>query len=286
MTNYNNIFDDYITNNNLTLDNVTMKLEKIGYVSFFNDITTACLGQTSIIHPKKQNKTSKSLIYIPNNVKERVVMGFDMLYVSVFYIGIMTNGKMQFNYPNYEEFIINLVELRKNLKHDALNNTNNQLKIYLIKIYINSLYGMIENPNSVISSGLNSPREYIVNTSKNIIAIIASWYLNKSKPIYYIDTDSIFVPTMSPSEFSELKLYFNEKSNGLINFKISNLTIDENEKNVSAYIIDKKKWFKVHNNDGYFDIKGISLADNNAILIENKSFFGRNFENIFPEYNI
>ena len=91
---------------------------------------------------------------------------------------------------------------------------------------------------------------------------------------------------MSPSEFSELKLYFNEKSNGLINFKISNLTIDENEKNVSAYIIDKKKWFKVHNNDGYFDIKGISLADNNAILIENKSFFGRNFENIFPEYII
>ena len=286
MTNYNNIFDDYIKNNNLTLDNVTMKLEKIGYVSFFNDITTACLGQTSIIQPKKQNKTSKSLIYIPNNVKERVVMGFDMLYVSVFYIGIMTNGKMQFNYPNYEEFIINLVELRKNLKHNSLNNTNNQLKIYLIKIYINSLYGMIENSNSVISSGLNSPREYIVNTSKNIIAIIASWYLNKSKPIYYIDTESIFVPTMSPSEFSELKLYFNEKSNGLINFKISNLTIDENEKNVSVYIIDKKKWFKVHNNDGYFDIKGISLADNNAILIENKSFFGRNFENIFPEYII
>jgi hypothetical protein len=55
MTNYNNIFDDYIKNNNLTLDNVTTKLEKIGYVSFFNDITTACLGQTSIIHPKKQN---------------------------------------------------------------------------------------------------------------------------------------------------------------------------------------------------------------------------------------
>lgn len=286
MTNYNNIFDDYIKNNNLTLDNVTMKLEKIGYVSFFNDITTACLGQTSIIHPKKHNKTSKSLIYIPNNVKERVVMGFDMLYVSVFYIGIMTNGKMQFNYPNYEEFIINLVELRKNLKHNALNNTNNQLKIYLIKIYINSLYGMIENSNSVISSGLNSPREYIVNTSKNIIAIISSWYLNKSKPIYYIDTDAIFVPTMSPSEFSELKLYFNEKSNGLINCKISNLTIDENEKNVSAYIIDRKKWVTVRNNDGHIGIEGISLADNNAILIENKSFFGRNFENIFPEYNI
>lgn len=286
MTNYDNIFDDYIKNNNLTLDNVAMKLEKIGYVSFFNDITTACLGQTSIIHPKKQNKTSKALIYIPNNVKERVVMGFDMIYVSILYIGIMTNGKMQFNYPNYEEFIINLVELRKNLKHDALNNTNNQLKIYLIKIYINSLYGMIENPNSVISSGLNSPREYIVNTAKNIIAIISSWYLNKSKPIYYIDTDAIFVPTMSPSEFSELKLYFNEKSNGLINCKISNLTIDENEKNVSAYIIDKKKWFTVRNNDGRIGIKGISLADNNAILIENKSFFGRNFENIFPEYNI
>lgn len=286
MTNYNNIFDDYIKNNNLTLDNVTMKLEKIGYVSFFNDITTACLGQPSIIHPKKQNKTSKALIYIPTNVKERVVMGFDMIYVSILYIGIMTNGKMQFNYPNYENFIINLVELRKNLKQDALNNTNNQLKIYLIKIYINSLYGMIENSNSVISSGLNSPREYIVNTSKNIIAIISSWYLNKSKPIYYIDTDAIFVPTMSPSEFSELKLYFNEKSNGLINCNISNLTIDENEKNVSAYIIDKKKWFTVRNNDGRIGIEGISLADNNAILIENKSFFGRNFENIFPEYNI
>ena len=145
---------------------------------------------------------------------------------------------------------------------------------------------MIENSNSVISSGLNSPREYIVNTSKNIIAIISSWYLNKSKPIYYIDTDAIFVPTMSSSVFSELKLYFNEKSNGLINCKISNLTIDENEKNVSAYIIDRKKWVTVRNNDGRIGFEGISLADNNAVLIENKSFFGRNFENIFPEYNI
>ena len=58
MTNYNNIFDDYIKNNNLTLDNVAMKLEKIGYVSFFNDITTTSLGQAPFIHTKKQNKST------------------------------------------------------------------------------------------------------------------------------------------------------------------------------------------------------------------------------------
>lgn len=271
-------FYNYIEEHNLHED-LDSKLQKIGYVNFFNDLTTVCLGEPNFTH-EKYNQTSSSLVYLSEEAKEKLLSDLDVIYVSRLYYGIKLNGQMKFNYPNFTEFLEALVMERVKLKKEACK--QNQSMIQLIKIYMNLVYGMLDNPESILTCEMDNPREYIAKTAKIIMATIAQFFINKSKPIYYIDTDEMFVPHLTDEEFGNLKKFFVEKCGSLINTTISNIFIEPHEKSAHAIIFTKKRYILTDR----VRAQGLKRADDNKILLENKKYFGKHFREIFPEYII
>lgn len=285
MENYNNIFENFIKDNSIKKHTLDDQLKTIGYVSFFNDITSRCLGEPLFTHDKLHQTTS-SLIYLPDEAKEKAIVGFDIVYISQLYLGIMTNGTLDFNYKGYEEFLKDLVSLRVSLKKSFVDNPSEltEIKIQLIKIYMNIIYGMIDKPQSILTSGLENPREHIVENAKKVVLSIASFFLNKSMPIYYIDTDELFVPHISETIYHELQEYFKNECKSLINTTISNAFIEEDESNISAYLAGKKKYMIAFGNRAR--VQGLPKVNDSKVLLQNKKFFGTNYRDIFPEYAI
>lgn len=280
-------FDDYIKENNIESGNLDSTLQKIGYVQFFNNITVRCLGEPTHTH-KKYNETSSSLIYVPDATREKLVSGLDIVYVSQLYYGIMANGKMDFNYSNYSDFLVELGSARAQAKKEAFVDADEysdefdalSARVYLMKIYMNLIYGMIDKPEAVLTSGLDEPRKYIVDTAKQVMATVVSFYLNKSIPIYYMDTDEIFVKHTFHTMY--LEEHFKEKCGDLINTTISNVFCDEEERNFYGVIYGKKKYMLSHS----ARVVGMPEVKDESLLKQNKNYFGRNFREIFPEYTL
>lgn len=283
---YERVFSDYIEAHQINKFNFEDVLKDIGYVDFFNDITTKCLGFPKDDF-KKTKRVTSTLVYLPDEVKEKAILNIDMLYVSQLYLGIMTNGHIKYNYPNYKQFLESLMVLRKSYKSQMDLKCNDKLFVMnvLIKTYMNVVYGMLDKNESVISCDIDNPREYITETSKRVMLTVASFFLNKSKPIYYIDTDEIFVPTMNAETIGILKEYFKRECSEYINMDISDVMLEDDNVDVIAYIIGKKKMI-IGKNDK-LKIKGMPISNNDKkILLQNKKFFGRNYKDIFPEYAI
>jgi hypothetical protein len=281
---YDAEFTHYIEQNELTLENFEKFLTEKGYVKFFNDITYSCLGNAQTLN-KNPTKTTAALVYLPDMVKEKLITNFDILYVTQLYYGILTKGQLKFNYPNYENFLKELVALRIYLKKqmsDSNNHNDNQLKNILIKTYMNIVYGMLDKSESLIESELENPREYIVETSKQVMLTIVSFFLNKSMPIYYLDTDEIFVPHMTSTIKDELVQYFEKECGTIIDTAISTVVVDDDETNISAYILAKKKMIVA--NGKRTRTVGLDKVADEKVLVQNKKFFGRNYKDIFPEY--
>jgi hypothetical protein len=277
-------FDDYIKEKNITTD-FESELQKIGYITFFNDITTRCLGDVTFTH-EKYHETSSSMVYVPDSVKETLIPSLDMVYVSQLYFGIMTNGKMDFNYTNYEEFLKDLVYSRVQAKKDAYKdgekNESAMKAQYLMKIYMNLVYGMLDKPEAILTSGLDEPRKYIVETAKSVMANVVAFYLNKSMPVYYVDTDEIFAPHIDTHTFEKLQEHFKTSCNDLINTEVSNVFIDEDESNNIGIVYGKKKYMV----STKARVIGIPKVKDETVLLQNKKYFGRNFREIFPEYTL
>ena len=210
----------------------------------------------------------------------------DILYVANLYVGVIISGNLKFNYPHYEDFLKNLINLRNTLKikNKKTRNEKDMVIILLIKTYINSVYGMLDNTQSVVSSKLENPREYITETSKNIILNIVSFLLNKSIPVFYIDCDEIYIPKLTIQTIKDLKSNFKKECGAIIDTSISSVIIDDTITNKDAYIIDKKKMIVY--DDNKCTATGLPLIDGERVLVQNKKFFGRNYTEIFPEYNL
>lgn len=286
MSKYEKVIDDYISKHNITKDNIDDRLKEIGYINFFNEFTIECLGKPTTQF-KSTSQTSSSLVYLPDASKELLIPQLDIVYVTQLYCGILTKGNLKFNYKNYELFLKDLFKLRVNVKKrikDAYKDIDDLIiKNAFIKIYINVIYGMIDKPESILSSELDNSRAYIVETAKKVVATVASFFLNKSLPVYYIDTDEMFVSTISDEVFSELESYYNDKCKDMIDIEISRVDIDDSEKKMQAYILAKKKMII-----GCKDTRtrGMTWVDDKKVLNQNKKYFGRNFKDVFPEYVI
>ena len=279
---YENFFDNYISTHDITSDN----LDDLNYTEFFNEITTECLGKPPSKY-KSSHQTAYVLVYLPDAVKEKVVECFDSIYVSSLYLGIITHGSITFNYPNYIEFLQQLIDLRLDIKSRISSDPKNErlnLKNILIKSYMNVLYGMINKEGSVLTSDKENVREYIVKNATKVMLTIASYYLNKSKPIYYIDVDEMYVPHLTGDEFVELQQHFDKECSQYINTDFSNIYIDNEGTPLCTYITGKKKMITSHCDTT--KIKGMAACIDAQVLRQNKMYFGRNYRDIFPEYAI
>ncbi len=278
MSTYSKQFDEFIINNKLNLSTIDEQIQTFGIVNFFNTITISCLGQPPI---KYHNNThsSGSLIYLPNATQDRIIQNLDIIYVSNLYAGILSNSHMQYNYSGYEKFIQDLINLRKETKHLERSDLYD-MRIYIIKYYLNLIYGMLNKDTSVISSSLDSPREHVSQTAKEVIIHMAGYFLNKSKPVYYIDGDSIYVPHII--DIIDLKLHFSLIADK-INTQVSTITIDDNETGLTGFITDKKKCMLAQ---GKVICKGMPIISDIEVLKQNKKFIGQNYGNLFPEYRI
>lgn len=283
--NYESVFDDYIETHKLSNDTFVVDtfIKDIGYLNFFNDITRQCLGEIKTAK-REPTKTSGALVYMPDAVKDKLVQNFDVLYVTQLYYGIIAKGDMKFNYPNYEEFLKELVALRLELKKRYVESKDGDdaLKNILIKIYMNIIYGMLDKPESLVNSQIENPREFVIETSKKVMLTLVSFFLNKSMPIYYMDTDEIFVPHMDEKIRDDLTAFFEKECKEYIDTTLSTVTVDDNEQNMCAYILAKKKLIRAPSNGS--KTQGLDSVNNDTALLQNKKFFGRNYKEIFPEY--
>jgi len=272
-------FTEYVRTNNLTPDNLDEFFKTENYTVFFNNITVSVLGEPTFTHDRNSD-TSGSLVYMPESSKGRFAKSIDILYVNSLYYGVL--GRLEYNYPTYIDFIKSLKIIRTELKRVAYhsNDTTAKTTQQLIKIYMNLIYCMIDNNNSVLTSSQEAPRQFIVEESKKVILMIVSYLMNKSIPIYSINTDEIHTDRLSTAQLDELQNFYNTKCSQYIDTDVSPL-VRENINSESAYYINKKRLIT-----GNMRSRGILFINKDKVLSENRNYFGRNFPNIFPEYTL
>ena len=258
-------FKNYINKYNLNFDTpIDEQLRTIGVVNFFNEITISCLGEPVSKFPITKDKISSVLLYSPAESKNTHIHNFDIIYIDRLYAGILTNGLMKYNYAGYENFIINLFNLRKELKQH-----NDLLLTYIIKYYLNSIYGVLNKPNCVLTSELYNPRNVISKHAKEIISNLANCFLKADKPIYYIRLDKLYIADVNKEEFDTIYDKFKSISKHIFNFDVSGISHVKLVKNSVLYI-DKKPEIL---ND-YKDIHKINNSIDNAnVLNTNKIYF-------------
>jgi len=271
-------FERYIDSVNIT---TTDAIQYINHLEFFNTITVNVFGTPKFTHAKSNNSSSK-LIYLAGNAKAKLLSDINPVTVPHLYLGVLTNGKLEFNFPNYVDFIHELLILRKKIKTDITTcNSSNKLNIVqlLITTYLNLIYGMLEKPESVLTANIENPREYISETTKIIILKIASFYINRRIPVYYICVDKLFVPVISKDRENELNDFFTNECSDDINTTIANLDIGEVQ---SAFVLSKKQYICGQK----FHARGVKVVDDDEVLTENKKYFGVTYPQIFPEYTL
>ncbi len=271
-------FTTYVKDNSITEDNYNEYLQTETFTTFFNDITIANLGEPNFTH-KKASQTKGSLVYMPDSVKDKFVSHIDIITINSFYFGALV--RLEYNYPTYVKFMNDLIVVRKKFKQLVLiedGETANIAQI-LIKTYLNLIYGMIDNAQSVLTSSHEAPREFIIDTTKTTILTVASFLTNKGIPIYNIETDEIHCASISLETYVELQEFYKLECNKYIDTSISTISKDEDGFN-SAYYVSKKRYMLGNK----ARVKGLKEVKNQEVLKENKQYFGQNYPMIFPEY--
>jgi hypothetical protein len=273
--NIETVLEHIILDYDLTIENFDARVKEIGYITFFNQVTERCLGKIETVHESK-SRTSSALIYLADDVVNRLIPSFDTIQINSFYLGVICNGHLEFNYKNYQSFLEELFSLRKSFKKQLIIKQDEMLNIkqFLIKIYCNCVYGMLDNPESVVSTTKLHPREYVSETAKSVLLQIVSFLLNKSIPVYYIDTDEIFVQPLGEGMIKELYEMFKNIPN-LIDTTISDIHIDS-KKDSMCYIKAKKNMVIFEKNHARI-IGNFIMVDDDLILINNKDFFGKHY---------
>jgi len=271
-------FLDFAKAHNLTNGNLIDTLSNYGNIDFFNNITLSILDKPAFTHDKNNSNNISALTYVPHSVKDKFVESVEIISFNNLYQGIIHN--MEFNYENYPKFLRLLFEVRKDLKKEYSETHNNLFDTtqMLIKLYLNMVYGMIDNERSILTSSNSTPRSYITKVGTEAVLTIVSFLLNKSYPIFYIDTDEIHTNKLTDADFNELDSLISKNLN---NINTSITTIDRENEIRNAYYIAKKRFLI-----GNMNSRGMKTPDINDILKENKKFFGHKYPDIFPEYRI
>jgi len=294
MNKYEAVLEEFIADNNITTDNVDHKLKEIGFVSFFNFFTSKCCKKIDFFPEveKTKNKPTSALTYLSKYASENLISNFETLTLNSLYLGVIVNGHLKFNFENYDYFLKEIYQLRKTIRSKIKLNSLTKddtdknlllLKCYLIKAYINTIYGMLDNSESIILTNVESPREYVTETVKLVMLNISSILLNNHISIYYIDTDEFFISELDSDFAEKISMDYENINKSLIDTNISEIFIES--QNEHAYFFSKKNFMRFDKNT--CTIKGkVKLVNNEHVLNDNKSFFGNNFKEIFPEYAI
>jgi inorganic pyrophosphatase len=251
-------------NNFLDSNNIKSITDLNNYISnerikFFNTFTITSLGEPSFTHSKDSTNKIAPLLYMPGNTKEQFVNNLSIISINNLYLLAMK--KLEFNYSKFHDFIDELLLLRKQLKHK--NYKQYELEIIFIKYYVNSIYGMIDNTRSVLTSSADRPRELITLESQKIVFGIIETLLQHNCPVYYVNVDEIYTS-------------LDDSTRKLLN---DNQIIDIEDSN--AFFIAPKKLLI-----GIRQIIGLKEVNEKEIIKENKHFFGNRYPDIFPEYAI
>lgn len=272
-------FTNYVRVNNLTAENCHEFIQTETYTTFFNDLTIDNLKEPNFTHDKCP-ATKGSLVYMPDAVRNKYVPHIDIININSFYFGALV--RLDYNYDNYVEFIDELFKVRKDIKKRIYNGDIgdglNAIQI-LIKVYLNLIYGMVDNAQSVLTSTHEAPREFIIEQTKFALLSVASFLTNKGVAIYNIETDEIHCASISLETYVELQEFYTVECDKYIDVSRCLLSKDE-EGFTSAYYVAKKKYMIGDKSR----VKGLADANNEEILKENKQYFGQNFPEIFPEY--
>jgi len=273
------VFTSYINEYNLTTENLNTHITSVSHPTFFNNLTESILGKPTM-ECAADNSGISSLIYMPDSVKEKFTQATSIITINSFYIGIIQ--KMEYNYKQFPQLCEQLLLVRKETKSQLFNdmlNTELDTLQYMIKVYINIIYGMIDNPDSILRAKNHKPREFIVEESKKLILELVAFLLNNGNSIYYIDVDEIHTSPLNQNDINLLKDMFVNKCNKYINTTIATMDIE----NKASYYIMKKRYLTM---DGHTFNKGIKTIDNLKTSKENKNFFGKTYTELFPEYAI
>jgi len=275
-----NTFIDYINKNQLTQTNYSEELNSISYVTFFNDITSTILGTPLYTH-KKCPSTVSPITYIAESAKEMFISDIDILTINSMYYGVIT--RLEFNYENYSELLDNLFELRKIMKKRVFEDTSYDVNLVqsLIKLYLNLVYGMIDNAQSILTSANAAPRAYIVENSKKAILSITAFLINRGIPIYYIDTDEIHCGNIPQEQYIELQEYYDTITNEYID--TSSATLSKNSDGFTQGYYKAKKQFILSEKTRMHGLKEVNASN---VKFDNKKYFGSTFPDQFPEYAI
>jgi hypothetical protein len=275
------VFIQYIRDNNLTQDNYTIRLHEISYIAFFNDITINILGNPIYSFDKCATTTS-SLTYIAESAKETVITNLDIIEITEMYHGVIS--RLDYNYKNYPELLQNLFELRKKMKkkvfEEEIGYDVNLIQM-LIKVYLNLVYGMIDNKRSVLTSNLDTPREFIIESSKKAMLNITAFLINKGIPVYHINTDEIHCGSISLEDYEDLQNHYSTITEEFINTTTAKLN-----KNLNGFV---NGYYKAKNQfilGEKIRMQGLTEVNDDNVRYDNKKYFGSTFPHQFPEYAI
>lgn len=275
---------NYITLHNINNGNIVDIIKRETYPVFFNDLTTGFIGLPNFTYDDRKTSSEPSLIYMADAVADHLVRKITEISVDQLFLVSTLSDDIEYNYPNFKELISTLLALRKNLKTE-FTNTNSLVRDsinvaqLLIKYYLNTVYGVMDNPLSVLSSKNNNARHIIVDRSKRIILSIVEFLVKNNHPVFYIDTDVVYTDELSVHDRHLLVKFVKTSFEGLIESRYLNLSFDYD--NLAGYFIGRKKFIV----GKHLQTKGLWEVQPDNIIKSNKIYFGKEFPDIFPEYS-
>lgn len=280
---YEENLDIFILKNDILLENFDNFLEEFGHVNFFNQLTILFFDTIKLEkkHSFKKTNIDDSFVYLAHNVKEMLVKHFDIISISQLYYSILLSDEIDYNFKKYKDFLIGIFNLYKKLENKKSNENARQLnlKIKILKTYMDIVPIMLNKPKSILSTKNQKQLDYFYDKCNKIMLCVVSFFLNKSVPVYYVDKNEICVPHLKENINDELIKFFKMHHRPCIDTNFTFMVIDENQLNINAYFLNKKIITTTQKNT-------ISMVVDSDVLLENKKFFGKYYEYIFPEYTL
>lgn len=283
-THLKDVIFNYIERHNINTDNIVDIIKSLTYPIFFNELTTDFLGLPNFTYDDRRTSSEASLSYIDDAVTESLINNLTEVSVNNLFVVSALSNDIEYNYPEFKALVGELFDIRNSLKTEFKNSDDTNRDTIdtaqtLIKYYLNTIYGAIDNSLTVLSSNNNNGRQIIVERSKNIILSIVEFLIKQNHPIFCIDTDVIYTDKLSEIQKTELIKFIKTRFDDVLDSRYLNLNFESED--LSGYFISKKKFIIGKK----LQSKGLREINVPNIIKYNKMYFGKEYPDIFPEYS-
>jgi len=247
----------------IRIEAIFLKLEntyKKDKLEFFNQVILHTLGYPpKNIELTKEKVKEHSLIYLADPIKEKIVK---VKVIEINRLYEQAINKIDFNYPNFHNFLTLLQKVRYETKKKYLDTKDKRYDTvqFLIKMFLNLVYGAINNPLSILRTSMVKPRDFVIQESNRIVLGVLNILIENRIPIFSVETDEIFCGGFDDEIEFRIKLFLEE--NNLFGM-VQNLG--------DMIFIKKKKWIQLNQ----YSSKGFINADErllNTVLEDNLIF--------------